>query len=81
MRQKKSESERHYLTQETYEIVFKKVAPQRRACPSPPSPWAPPCQDFSPPLQLFIILIVHGQAGTRAKRARKNFTRMLYVMG
>ena len=33
-------------------LFFKKVAPQGRDCPSPPRPRAPPCRDFSPPLQL-----------------------------
>ena len=60
----KSKSERHYLTEDINEIVFKKVAPQGRDCPSPPRPRAPPCRDFSPPLQLLFILIFQDWAGS-----------------
>ena len=45
-------------------LFFKKVAPQGRDCPSPPRPRAPPCRDFSPPVQLCIIFVFQGRAGS-----------------
>ena len=38
----KSKSERHGITADIYEIVFKRVAPPGLDCPSPPRPRAPP---------------------------------------
>ena len=43
---------------------FKWVAPPGHGCPSPPRPRAPPCRDFSPPLQFCITFVFQGRAST-----------------